>query len=77
MGKHGNLEDQAARRRRKSDVAQEQEAKAGTEPTKRLNANVPESLHKAVRMEAARRGVDMKDVLVEALVEHLPNYSDE
>jgi hypothetical protein len=31
-------------------------------------------LHRAVRMEAARRGVDMKDVMVEALAEYLPNY---
>ena len=87
MGKYGNLEEQAARKRKKSDIALEQEAKAGKESTKRLNANVPASLYRAVRMEAARQGVDMKDVdmkdvdmkdvLVEALVEYLPSYSDE
>ena len=82
MGKYGNLEEQAARKRKKSDIALEQEAKAGKESTKRLDANVPASLYRAVRMEAARQGVDMKDVdmkdvLVEALVEYLPSYSDE
>ena len=77
MGKHGNLEDVASRQTEKSDEAEEQIEKAATEDTKRLNANVPESLHQAVRMEAARRGVDMKTVMVEALAEYLPNYSDE
>jgi predicted HicB family RNase H-like nuclease len=76
MGKHGNLSDVAGRKTGKSDEAQEQSEKAAEEPTKRLNANVPESLHQAVRMEAARRGVDMKTVMVEALSEYLPNYSD-
>jgi hypothetical protein len=28
-------------------------------------------------MEAARRGIEMKQVMVEALTEYLPNYSDE
>lgn len=77
MGKHGNLEDVAERQTGKSDEAREQAEKAGEEDTKRLNANVPESLHRAVRMEAARRGVEMKQVMVEALTEYLPNYSDE
>jgi predicted HicB family RNase H-like nuclease len=77
MGTHGNLSDVAKRQRSKTQQAKEQEQKAAKEPTKRLNANVPESLHRAVRMEAARRGVDMKDVMVEALIEYLPNYPDE
>lgn len=77
MGKHGNLEDVAERQTGKSDEAREQAEKAGEEDTKRLNANVSESLHRAVRMEAARRGVEMKQVMVEALTEYLPNYSDE
>jgi predicted HicB family RNase H-like nuclease len=50
---------------------------AGREPTKRLTANVPESLHRAVQLEAARRGVDMKAIMVEALREHLSSCSDE
>lgn len=77
MGKHGNLEDVASRQTGKSDEAREQMEEAAEEDTKRLNANVPESLHQAVRMEAARRGVDMKTVMVEALTEYLPNYPDE
>jgi len=77
MGEHGNLADAIGRQTEKSTEAQEQEEKAAEEPTKRLNANVPESLHRAVRMEAARRGVEMKTVMVEALKEYLPNYSDE
>jgi predicted HicB family RNase H-like nuclease len=74
MGKHGNLEDVAGRQTSKSDEAQEQTERAAKEETKRLNANVPKSLHRAVRMEAARRGVGMKTVMVEALCEYLPNY---
>ncbi|MCS4044558.1 putative HicB family RNase H-like nuclease [Salinibacter ruber] len=77
MGKHGNLEDVASRQTEKSDEAQEQTEKAGEEDTKRLNANVPESLHQAVRMEAARRGIEMKQIMIEALVEYLPNYPNE
>lgn len=77
MGTKGDLTDVAKRTQEKTEQAQEQTAKAAQEPTKRLNANVPESLHRAVRMEAARRGVDMKDVMVEALTEYLPNYSRE
>ncbi|PQJ26767.1 hypothetical protein BSZ35_19150 [Salinibacter sp. 10B] len=77
MGDHGNLADAVGRETEKSDEAQEQSEKAAQEPTKRLNANVPESLHRAVRMEAARRGVEMKTVMVEALTEYLSNYSDE
>jgi predicted HicB family RNase H-like nuclease len=77
MGTKGDLTDVAKRQQEKTEQAQEQAEKAAQEPTKRLNANVPESLHRAVRMEAARRGVDMKDVMVEALTEYLPNYSPE
>jgi predicted HicB family RNase H-like nuclease len=77
MGKHGNLEDLANRQTEKSNEARQQVEEAATEDTKRLNANVPEPLHRAVRMEAARRGVDMKTVMVEALTEYLPNYPNE
>lgn len=77
MGKHGNLEDIAGRQTSKSDEAKEQTERAAKEDTKRLNANVPKSLHRAVRMEAARRGVEMKTVMVEALCEYLPNYPNE
>jgi predicted HicB family RNase H-like nuclease len=77
MGTHGNLSDVAGRKTAKSGEAQEQADAAAEEPKKRLNANVPESLHQAVRMEAARRGVDMKTVMVEALTEYLPNYPNE
>lgn len=75
MGQHGDLSDAVGRQTEKSSEAQEQSKKASEEPTKRLNANVPESLHQAVRMEAARRGVNMKTVMIEALTEYLPKYS--
>lgn len=77
MGEHGNLSDIAQRKQEASEQAQEQMEEVSSEPTKRLNANVPESLHKAVRMEAARRGVEMKTIMVEALREYLPSYSHE
>ena len=73
----GSLHDHANRKREKSKRAKEQEEKAAQEETKRLNANVPQSMHKAVRMEAARRGVEMKTVIMNALEEHLPNYPPE
>jgi predicted HicB family RNase H-like nuclease len=77
MGKHGDLSDAVGRETGKSREAKEQSEQAAKEPTKRLNANVSESLHRAVRMEAARRGVEMKTVMVEALTEYLPNYPEE
>jgi len=77
MGVEGDLTKQSDRTTDPSPEAQEQVERAAQEDTKRLNANVPESLHQAVRMEAARRGVDMKTVMVEALEEYLPNYSYE
>ncbi len=77
MGKHGDLSDAVGRKTGKSREAREQSEQAAEEPTKRLNANVPESLHRAVRMEAARRGVEMKTVMMEALIEYLPNYPEE
>lgn len=54
-----------------SDEAKEAAASAGEEDTRRLNAEVPESLHRRVRMEAARQGRSMKAVLVDALGEYL------
>ena len=77
MGNEGDLTQQTGRTTGASGEVEEQAKKAAEEDTKRLNANVPESLHQAVRMEAARRGVEMKQVMVEALTEYLPNYSDE
>lgn len=77
MGKEGDLTKHAGRETEKSKEAQQQVERAAEEDTKRLNANVPESLHRAVRMEAARRGVEMKQVMMEALTEYLPNYSSE
>jgi predicted HicB family RNase H-like nuclease len=77
MGKQGDLSQFAQRQREKSEAALQEEQRAREEPTKRLNANVPESLHRAVKLEAARRGVDMKAIMVDALREYLPSYSDE
>ena len=68
MGKHGDLADAVGRETEKSGETQEQSERASEEPTKRLNANVPESLHRAVRM---------KTVMVEALTEYLPSYPNE
>ncbi|NBB87908.1 MAG: hypothetical protein GVY12_17030 [Bacteroidetes bacterium] len=77
MGQQGDLSQFAQRQREKSDVAREQEERVREEPTKRLNANVPRSLHQAVKVEAARRGVDMTTIMVEALHEYLPKYGNE
>lgn len=46
--------------------------RAAEEPTKRLNANVPESLHRRVKLEATRRGVTITDLLVDLLEANLP-----
>lgn len=70
MSKGNPLKDtrkKASRNAVTEDVAR----KAAEEPTKRLNANVPESLHRRVKIEATRRGVSITDFLVEALEAHL------
>jgi predicted HicB family RNase H-like nuclease len=60
-----------------SEEAQEAAASAGEEDTQRLNADVPESLHQWVRVQAAQEGRSMKEVLVDALNEYRHNHSNE
>ncbi len=41
------------------------------ERTVRLNAEIPEELHRKVKREAARRGLSVKELLLEMIATHL------
>jgi predicted HicB family RNase H-like nuclease len=72
MGQQGDLTQQVQRQTGKSAEAQRATQKAAEEDTKRLNANIPLSLHARVKVYAARRGQTMTDVIEEALRAYLP-----
>lgn len=40
----------------------------------RLNADLPRDIMKRLRMYAAEKGMKIREVLIELLDEHLPNY---
>lgn len=77
MGKAGDLTQHAPKRTGKSPEAEEATQKAATPDTKRLNANIPEPLHRAVKTHAARTGQSMTDIVEDALRAHLPNSPNE
>lgn len=41
------------------------------EPEERLNAEIPKSLHKLLKIRAAEEGAKMKEVVIKALCEYL------
>lgn len=47
-----------------------EQAKASTN-TIRLNADIPEELHKKIKIAAATKGVSIKDILVDLINKHL------
>lgn len=60
--------------RRESDRPEETEQaveKAGEEETQRLNADIPKSLHKRLRVQAAAEGRSQKQLIMEALKQYL------
>ena len=44
---------------------------ASAEASKRLNIQIPESLHASIKIAAARRGVTMQELVIEAVNETL------
>lgn len=73
MGKQGDLGKQVERQTGKSEEAQKALEKASKEETKRLNANIPLSLHARVKVYAFQRGLTMTDVVEDALRGYLPD----
>ena len=45
------------------------------EDTIRLNADIPASLHRELRIMCARKGVKMKQFVIEALTESVKRYA--
>lgn len=72
MGQGGDLTQQTTRTTGKSEEAKKALAKAAEEETKRLNANIPQSLHARVKLYAFQRGFTMTDVIEDALQAYLP-----
>lgn len=61
------------------DNLQKQEAleAAAQEETKRLNLEIPASLHKTMKKRAADEGRSVKDMVLQAVNEYLSKYSNE
>ena len=56
---------------RERDEARVEALKGAVTDTKRVNANIPLTLHRRLKMAAAARGVDMTAIIVEALEKQL------
>lgn len=50
---------------------------ASSEPTKRLNAEIPQSLHSQVKIQAVKENRKIVDVVIDALKEYLSKNSIE
>ena len=50
---------------------------ASSEPTKRLNAEIPQSLHSEVKIQAVKENRKIVDVVIDALKEYLSKNSIE
>ena len=57
----------AKSRRRESEVKDRVLAELSAEPTKRLNVEVPASLHRRLKMESATRETTITDMVLVAL----------
>ena len=60
-----------------SETTREAAEQAGEEDTTRLNAEIPNSLHRRVKIQAASQDSSMKDVVVQALEEYLSKRPSE
>ena len=45
--------------------------------TKRLNAEIPQDLHKKIKSHAVNSDQSITDIVINALIEYLSNHSDE
>ena len=63
--------------RRKRQEKEEALTEATKEETKRLNAEIPKTLHNKLKVFAASRGTKITDVTIQALNEYLSKNSKE
>ena len=56
---------------RERDEARVEALKGAVADTKRVNANIPADLHRRLKMAAAARGVDMTEIIIEAIEKQL------
>lgn len=68
MKKPNRIKDQG---REKSAKHSEALKAAAAEASKRLNIQIPESLHAKIKIAAAKRGVTMQELVIEAVNEAL------
>lgn len=57
--------------RRNSDTKDKVLAKVSTEPTKRLNVEVPASLHRRIKVASAAGDTTITEIVIDALEEYL------
>ena len=50
---------------------QNQASSKEKEKTERLNVEIPKSLHKAIKIQAAQHEIKIKDVVIKAINDHL------
>ena len=67
----------AKKKRRSSRAKDEAISEAAREETTRLNAVVPVNLHRQVKLQAAREGKSITDILITSLETYLKKYSNE
>lgn len=67
----------AKKKRRSSRAKDEAINEAAKEETTRLNAIVPVTLHRQVKLQAAKEGRSITNILITSLETYLKKYSDE
>ncbi len=68
---------QAKKTRRKRQEKEKAISEATKEETKRLNAEIPKTLHNKLKMFAASRETKITDVVIKAINEYLSKNSNE
>jgi predicted HicB family RNase H-like nuclease len=63
--------------RRSTELKEQVIEEVAREETTRLNAMIPVSLHKRVKMQAVEEGRSITDIVIEALEEYLSKTSKE
>ena len=67
----------AKKKRRGSRAKDDALNEVAREETTRLNAVVPVSLHKRIKLQAAKEGRSITEILIESLSTYLKKYSNE
>lgn len=68
---------QAKKTRRQRQEKEAALTEATKEETKRLNAEIPKTLHNKLKIFAAERETKITDVVISALNEYMSKYSNE